>query len=299
MDGVLCSEEKTFERALAKPLPGAREAMNALREAGHQVVIYSARSWSELKMTQAWLQENSIPYDGIHLGKPVADRIIDDRAINFIDWEAALETLRSTGRGSKAAVDDEALLYLLRRETKSFLEEIASRPELDEPVLEVGPMAAESAANSPVFKRMPDTFVDSRVLFRGHGKRYLSMDLDTAARPDIVCDFTQADRQVEKNSIGTVILMSCLEHMPNIWRVPDVLQSILKPSGRAFMLTPWNLRFHGPRPDCWRISDDGYHALFGQGFQIERIEVIKCPGRPLSPAGVKCIVRKAPDSSKV
>lgn len=96
MDGVICTEEKTFERALAKPIPGAREAITLLREQGHQVVIYTARSWSELAMTKNWLSENGIEVDGIHMGKPVADRIIDDRAIHFDGWDAALKKLNKT-----------------------------------------------------------------------------------------------------------------------------------------------------------------------------------------------------------
>lgn len=93
LDGTICTEEKTFERALAKPIPGAREALQTLVNAGHTVVIYSARSWSELRMTEAWLKANEIPYHGLHLGKPVADVFIDDRAIGFTEWSATLADL--------------------------------------------------------------------------------------------------------------------------------------------------------------------------------------------------------------
>ena len=93
MDGVICTEEKTFERALAKPIPGAKEALEALKAKGHTLVIYSSRSWSELRMTETWLKDHGIPYDGIHLGKPVADRILDDRAVRFTGWDAALKDL--------------------------------------------------------------------------------------------------------------------------------------------------------------------------------------------------------------
>jgi hypothetical protein len=101
LDGTICTEEATFERALAKPLPGAREALAALIGAGHTVVIYSSRSWSELRMTQAWLDENNIPYNGLHLGKPVADLFIDDRAIQFTNWPTTLDSLdaRLAARG--------------------------------------------------------------------------------------------------------------------------------------------------------------------------------------------------------
>jgi hypothetical protein len=93
MDGVICTEQRTFERCLATVIPGAREALEALVAAGHTIVIYSARSWSELKMTKAWLEENKIPHHGIHLGKPVADCIIDDRAMRFNGWKSILNDL--------------------------------------------------------------------------------------------------------------------------------------------------------------------------------------------------------------
>jgi len=95
MDGVICTEQRTFERCLATPIPGAREALESLVAAGHTIVIYSARSWSELKMTQQWLEAHHIPYDGIHLGKPVADCVIDDRAIRFSGWTQVMSQLKA------------------------------------------------------------------------------------------------------------------------------------------------------------------------------------------------------------
>lgn len=86
MDGVICTEQRTFERCLATPISGAREALESLAAAGHTIVIYSSRSWSELKMTKQWLDNNQIPYHGIHLGKPVADCVIDYRALKFTGW---------------------------------------------------------------------------------------------------------------------------------------------------------------------------------------------------------------------
>ncbi len=87
MDGVICSEERTFERALAKPLDGAREALAALRAAGHTIVIYTARGWAEYRVTKEWLDQHGMLYDGIHMGKPIAHVWIDDRAIRFTSWD--------------------------------------------------------------------------------------------------------------------------------------------------------------------------------------------------------------------
>lgn len=95
LDGVLASEEKTFERALASPLPGAREAVARLRAAGHTVIIYTARGWAEFRMTRRWLDEHGFEYDGLHMGKPIADVWIDDRAVAHRDWDETLRELES------------------------------------------------------------------------------------------------------------------------------------------------------------------------------------------------------------
>lgn len=88
MDGVLCSEEKTFDRALAKPKPGARERLHAWKRAGHTVIVFTARSWSEFRMTEAWLKRHKMPYSSLVMGKPAYDVFVDDRALRFTDWES-------------------------------------------------------------------------------------------------------------------------------------------------------------------------------------------------------------------
>lgn len=87
LDGTICTEEKTFSRSLAKPLPKAVETINALFKEGHIIIIYSSRTWIEFEMTTDWLKRNKIKYHQLVLGKPVGDLWIDDRAIKFTNWE--------------------------------------------------------------------------------------------------------------------------------------------------------------------------------------------------------------------
>lgn len=93
LDGVICSEERVFDRPLAEPIEGAREALQALREAGNTIVIYTARGWAEYRVTKAWLDQHQMAYDAIHMGKPIAHVWIDDRAIGFKNWSQALAQL--------------------------------------------------------------------------------------------------------------------------------------------------------------------------------------------------------------
>ena len=97
LDGVICTEERTFERPLAKPVDGAREALRQLRAAGHTVVIYTARNWPEYRVTKQWLDDHGFDYDGLHMGKPVAEVWIDDRAIRFTNWADVLSQLQLEG----------------------------------------------------------------------------------------------------------------------------------------------------------------------------------------------------------
>ena len=287
MDGVICTEEKTFERSLAKPLMGARESIALLRQQGHKVVIYTARGWPELEMTKNWLEANGIIVDGIHMGKPVADKIVDDRAINFHGWPDALEALT---KNTKPDLDS-VYLRILREATKSFLHQICTSENVEGPVLEVGPMT-HTGKNSPIYEQLPDTYYDSRKAIIRRGLKYISVDIDESASPDICSDFLNLNRELEEGSIGTVILLSVIEHIPRLFDVPNVIDYLLKSRGRAYILTPWNLRFHGPRPDCWRISDDGYAALFSDKFDILKLKKIDAPGRPLSPVGIELCIQK-------
>lgn len=99
MDGVIAQLKKqgeTYESVL--PVPGAVEKIKKLKEAGHYIIIFTARHMKTCngnvamvlakqgKNTLDWLAKYSIPYDEIHFGKPWADVYIDDNAYRFNDW---------------------------------------------------------------------------------------------------------------------------------------------------------------------------------------------------------------------
>ena len=87
LDGTLCTEEATFDRPLARPLKGARKAVNRLVEEGHTVVIWTGRSWEQYRITRAWLEDNGFKFHELLMGKPIVNLIIDDRARQFRGWE--------------------------------------------------------------------------------------------------------------------------------------------------------------------------------------------------------------------
>jgi uncharacterized HAD superfamily protein len=87
MDGTICTEESPFNRPLAKPLKGARKAVNKLTEHGHTVVIWTARGWDQYRITKKWLDDHGFKYAQLLMGKPIANLIIDDRSRQFTGWD--------------------------------------------------------------------------------------------------------------------------------------------------------------------------------------------------------------------
>ena len=90
LDGTICSEHRQFSRSLAKPLDAAVESLRQLRELGHTIIVYSARTWEEYEMTVDWLDRHKIPFDQLILGKPQGDIWIDDRALRFTSWKEVM-----------------------------------------------------------------------------------------------------------------------------------------------------------------------------------------------------------------
>jgi capsule biosynthesis phosphatase len=100
LDGVVCELRKEGQAyADLQPVPGAAEKLGALRQAGHYVILLTARHMKTCsgnvgmviarqgKVTLDWLDRHAIEYDEIHFGKPHADIYIDDNALRFESWE--------------------------------------------------------------------------------------------------------------------------------------------------------------------------------------------------------------------
>lgn len=99
LDGTICHIKKRHESYNdLVPLPGAIEKIKEMRNAGHYIIINTARNMATQdgnigkvvknigKITLDWLEKYQIEYDEIHFGKPNANIYIDDRAIRFSSW---------------------------------------------------------------------------------------------------------------------------------------------------------------------------------------------------------------------
>src|SRR5690349_13978794 len=89
IDGTLCTNTNGDYLA-AEPFPEIISEVNKLHQAGHRILLYTARGsttgidWRETTVAQ--LQAWNVAYQ-LFLGKPTADIYIDDKSLNFDDWK--------------------------------------------------------------------------------------------------------------------------------------------------------------------------------------------------------------------
>jgi capsule biosynthesis phosphatase len=101
LDGVICRlREPGQTYAELEPVPGAVEKLQALKAAGHYLIICTARHMKTCEgnvgqviarqgaVTIDWLRRHGIEYDELHFGKPHAQIYIDDNALRFDSWTA-------------------------------------------------------------------------------------------------------------------------------------------------------------------------------------------------------------------
>ena len=112
LDGTICPIKLPGQSyADLQPLPGAVEQIHELRQAGHYVIIQTARNMATCQsnlgkvmknvglITLEWLERYSIEYDEIYFGKPNAEIYLDDRAVRFSKWaEVTTELLQEQSR---------------------------------------------------------------------------------------------------------------------------------------------------------------------------------------------------------
>lgn len=68
-----------------KPIDGAKDGINLLREGGWKIIIHSCNRASFIEQ---WLNDYDIRFDLIwnQVGKPVADCYLDDCGLRFTHW---------------------------------------------------------------------------------------------------------------------------------------------------------------------------------------------------------------------
>ena len=85
IDGVIATISPGNDYALARPQQDVVDAVNALHQAGHRIILFTARGsatgidWSDV--TRSQMVDWGVRHHELRFGKPAADVYVDDRAI--------------------------------------------------------------------------------------------------------------------------------------------------------------------------------------------------------------------------
>ncbi len=124
---------------------------------------------------------------------------------------------------------------------------LAETFDLPGPLLEIGSFQVAGQ----------EELADLRTLFPG--KPYTGLDMRPGPGVDLIAD-AQALPQPDA-SVGTVIAMNTLEHVPRFWRVFDEIHRVLRPDGAVLLSCPFYFHIHSFPSDYWRFTPEALELL--------------------------------------
>lgn len=121
------------------------------------------------------------------------------------------------------------------------------------PILEIGSKKYSAAVSH-----------DYRTLL-GHLGRYVGTDLAAGDGVDVVADLTSdfeaLPEALRATRFGTILCMSVMEHVRDVYKFAANLRRLLADGGVALVSVPWVWRFHGYPSDYWRFSPEALKFL--------------------------------------
>jgi glycosyltransferase involved in cell wall biosynthesis len=169
---------------------------------------------------------------------------------------------------------DEDHLRLIRSSVSSFLADCGRRFDGPGRLLDIAPQNSEGAV--PYFLQA----------------KIETVDIDPQSGATYICDLCHSnDDLLPAGAFDWIVCTEVLEHVLDPFAAVREIRRLLKPSGHAFITTPFNFRIHGPLPDCWRFTEHGLRALL-KDFTIVSLDQIGTDGRALMPVHYRVIVRK-------
>jgi len=87
--------------------PKAVSVLKEFQEAGYKILISTSRIEAERKVTEKWLKDHKVPYDGMTMSKPRGIVYFDDLAHKFTSWDDAREVVL----GKYATFEQRAEVY--------------------------------------------------------------------------------------------------------------------------------------------------------------------------------------------
>jgi SAM-dependent methyltransferase len=145
---------------------------------------------------------------------------------------------------------------------------IAETFDLPSPILEIGSRLVAGQ----------ESIGDLRSLFPH--KTYVGLDAEAGPGVDCVAN-VEALPQTDA-SVGTVIAMNTLEHVPRFWRGLNEIHRVLRPDGAVLLSCPFYFHLHSFPCDYWRFSSQALELL----LQEYPSKIVGRQGPPKRPASV-------------
>lgn len=157
--------------------------------------------------------------------------------------------------------------YLLARaHMRNQAEKICEELEASNRVLRILEIGPSTAIYHESEKAFTTAIIGERLKKAGH--TYRTMDLDGNA--DFIGNIEQLrDALGDGVYFDVIIMLGVIEHVRKPWLVSEQLHQSLRPDGVVYFNTPFLFKVHGPSPDCWRISPEGFKSLFEDLFVVE------------------------------
>ena len=121
------------------------------------------------------------------------------------------------------------------------------------------------------------------------GKQYIKQDMRDFDPPciDIICDIADM-KPITDESIGLVLNLESLEHVPYPQKAIDEIHRVLRPNGLLILTTVMHFKIHRAPKDYWRFTPDGIELL------LSRFKILDCAleGDLKRPKGIWVIAQK-------
>jgi len=121
------------------------------------------------------------------------------------------------------------------------------------------------------------------------GKRYIKQDMRDFDPPciDIICDISDM-QSIASESIGLVLNLESLEHLPYPQKAIDEIHRVLRPNGLLILSTVMHFKIHRAPKDYWRFTPDGIELL------LSRFKILDCTleGNLKRPKGIWITAQK-------
>jgi|SRR3990167_3567400 len=181
---------------------------------------------------------------------------------------------KSDKKPTVAAIDEGHLKQIRNNVSRFVANSAVAYDKAGLRLLDIAPQVHEGAA--PYFKKA----------------NVQTLDIDPSTKPTYVADLCVNNRKlIADGSFDLVVCTEVLEHVTQPFKAVAELHRLLKPQGLVFVSTPFDLRIHGPLPDCWRFTEHGLRVLF-ENFEIIELKALENPKRWLMPIHYTVIAKK-------